>query len=280
MDMMAGGDLEYYLIRKGRFAEELVRFYMAECIIGLKYLHDRGIMHRDLKVRGAMLRASNVCLNCVAHKCCCLQPANILLGTDGHIRLSDLGLAVFVGSPSGDVDDLRFADDRGTATPAPRKHVRGKAGTPGFWAPEMLRRDHDGRAGKYDHRADFWSFGCMLYALLAGRGPFTVLGGDTNDDNDATLHAAPRMPSDIFSAKAKSLIRGLLTRDLKDRLGCGPRGWLDVMVGRHKLNRSLPKPVMLTLPVVAHRTILSLNQSNGLRWPRGGVRHHGSPLST
>ena len=51
MDMMTGGDLEYYLVRKGRFAERLARFYMAEVLLGVKYLHDRGIMHRDLKVQ-------------------------------------------------------------------------------------------------------------------------------------------------------------------------------------------------------------------------------------
>lgn len=206
MDMLAGGDLEYYLIRKGRFAEELMKFYMAECLLGLKYLHDRGIMHRDIK------------------------PSNILLGTDGHVRLSDLGLAVFVGNRSAELDDDGMELASGAPpTPTPRKYIRGKAGTPGFWAPEMLYRDADGRAGKYDHRADMWSFGCLMYALLAGRGPFTVVGGDTDDDNDATLHATPRFPPDIFSSAAKNIIKSLLARNPAERLGCGPRGWLEVM---------------------------------------------------
>lgn len=90
------------------------------------------------------------------------QPSNILLGTDGHIRLSDLGLAVFLGVPH----QLQTGTDPRARV---RRFVRGKAGTPGFWAPEMLVKDADGRSGKYDHAADWWSYGCLLYALLAGR---------------------------------------------------------------------------------------------------------------
>jgi serine/threonine protein kinase len=48
----------------------------------------------------------------------------------------------------------------------PRSLVRGKAGTPGFWAPEMIARGPDGRTTPYDGGADFWSLGCLLYALL------------------------------------------------------------------------------------------------------------------
>lgn len=201
LEMMTGGDLEYYLVRKGRFAEPLARFYCAEVLLALKYLHEHGIMHRDLK------------------------PSNILLGTDGHIRLSDLGLSVFVGTPTVDLEERKT----GARTGPVRRYCRGKAGTPGFWAPEMLLRDSEGKAGKYDHRADMWSFGCLLYALLAGRGPFTVIGGDTNDDNEATLHANPAMPPHIFSPAATSLLRGLMTKDPSRRLGCGRRGILEVM---------------------------------------------------
>jgi serine/threonine protein kinase len=54
-----------------------------------------------------------------------------------------------------------------------RPYLRGKAGTPGYWAPEMLA--HTGPGDKppaYDGAADLWSLGCLAYALLAGRGPF------------------------------------------------------------------------------------------------------------
>jgi serine/threonine protein kinase len=47
--------------------------------------------------------------------------------------------------------------------------VRGKAGTPGFWAPEMLHYEKDGKGRRYGPAADWWSFGCLVYALLSAR---------------------------------------------------------------------------------------------------------------
>jgi serine/threonine protein kinase len=47
--------------------------------------------------------------------------------------------------------------------------VRGKAGTPGFWAPEMLFYENDGKGRRYGPAADYWSFGCLIYALIESR---------------------------------------------------------------------------------------------------------------
>jgi serine/threonine protein kinase len=72
LDIKTGGDLEYYLLHMDRrFTESEVRFFAAEILLGIKYLHAHGIMHRDIK------------------------PANILIDQDGHVSISDLGLAVF-----------------------------------------------------------------------------------------------------------------------------------------------------------------------------------------
>ena len=72
MEFMQGGELFYHLSRLRRFSEDIARFYIAEVIIGLEYLHGRGIIYRDLK------------------------PENILLGLDGHIKLTDFGLSKFI----------------------------------------------------------------------------------------------------------------------------------------------------------------------------------------
>lgn len=85
--------------------------------------------------------------------------------------------------------------------------VRGKAGTPGFWAPEMLFYERDGKGRRYGPAVDYWSLGCLVYALLAARGPFTVIGGDTSDDNAATLNSDPDLSLPMFSAAAVSLMR-------------------------------------------------------------------------
>lgn len=66
MEMMTGGDLEYYLVRKGRFAEQLARFYCAEVLLALKYLHEHGIVHRDVKVCACRHGGAVVTM----HACC------------------------------------------------------------------------------------------------------------------------------------------------------------------------------------------------------------------
>lgn len=207
LDIKAGGDLEQHLLRYGSFREEIVRQYMAEILLGLRYLHEHGIMHRDLK------------------------PANILLDSQGHACLSDLGLATFVSNPH--LNNMLDPVHRGRMITLNgktiRPYTRGKAGTPGFWAPEMLLRDDDNRPSKYDGAADWWSFGCLAYALLAGRGPFTVRHGTTDDDNRATLTAEPQYPRRIFSDAATDLLRRLLVRDPAARLGSGPAGILEIM---------------------------------------------------
>jgi len=86
MDYINGGELFFHLQKEGKFSEERVKFYVAEIILGLEYLHSkRNIIYRDLK------------------------PENLLLSADGHIILTDFGIskensqdektATFCGTP-------------------------------------------------------------------------------------------------------------------------------------------------------------------------------------
>ena len=76
LDFMQGGDLFTLMRRQGRMGDEAARLYMAEIALALQHLHDHGIIYRDLK------------------------PENVLLGADGHVKLTDFGLARhFVISP-------------------------------------------------------------------------------------------------------------------------------------------------------------------------------------
>lgn len=74
-----------------------------------------------------------------------LKPANILLDENGHVRISDLGLA------------CDFS----------KKKPHASVGTHGYMAPEVLSK-----GTSYDSSADWFSFGCMLYKLLKGHSPF------------------------------------------------------------------------------------------------------------
>jgi len=70
MDFCPGGELFMQLKKKGRFSEDSVRFYAAETLLALHYLHEKlDIIYRDLK------------------------PENILLDASGHIKITDFGLS-------------------------------------------------------------------------------------------------------------------------------------------------------------------------------------------
>jgi len=69
MEFCGGGDLMGLLIKKDILSEKETRFYMSELAAAIHYVHTLGYVHRDLK------------------------PDNVLIGNDGHIRLSDFGLA-------------------------------------------------------------------------------------------------------------------------------------------------------------------------------------------
>jgi len=69
MDYINGGELFYHLQKEKKFTEERVRFYAAEIVAGLEYLHMAGVIYRDLK------------------------PENLLLTSKGHIVMTDFGLS-------------------------------------------------------------------------------------------------------------------------------------------------------------------------------------------
>lgn len=69
LDYCPGGELFFHLGRAGRFTETRARFYTAQIIIALEYLHDMGVIYRDLK------------------------PENVLLDSKGNVKLTDFGLS-------------------------------------------------------------------------------------------------------------------------------------------------------------------------------------------
>jgi len=159
-----------------------------------------------------------------------LKPENCLLSEDGRVRLTDLGLAVKV---------------------TPKLH--GAAGTRGYWAPEMLRRDKNGKRMMYDHMVDWFSFGCMLAEFISGTNPFRSekalnfglaktkdqlqsSGSSSKDERKrakekaidcATLEMHPEFDSEFFSEEAADICRLLIDKDPTTRLGA--KGCKEIM---------------------------------------------------
>lgn len=130
-----------------------------------------------------------------------LKPANILLDEHGHVRISDLGLA------------CDFS----------KKKPHASVGTHGYMAPEVLKK---GEA--YDSCADWFSLGCMLFKLLVGHSPFRQhKTKDKHEIDRLTLTYDVEYP-ETFSEEMKSLLAGLLNRDVPSRLGCRGSGATEV----------------------------------------------------
>jgi serine/threonine protein kinase/Tol biopolymer transport system component len=148
----------------------------------LEAAHDKGIVHRDLK------------------------PANITVTTDGSVKVLDFGLAKAVAEGSSQPGLTLAPDGHGGG------QRRGAViGTAAYMSPEQAR----GLA--VDKRTDIWSFGCVLYELLAGRIAFA---GDTDADCIAAiLHREPdwsALPA-TTPASVRRLLQRCLTKDARQR---------------------------------------------------------------
>ncbi|KAM0008315.1 putative protein kinase AGC-RSK-2 family [Helianthus debilis subsp. tardiflorus] len=247
MEYCPGGDLHTLRQRQPgkHFSEYAARFYAAEVLLALEYLHMLGVVYRDLK------------------------PENVLVRDDGHIMLSDFDLSLrctvsptLVKSSSlnsdptkrGPSNDFcvqpacmeptsvciqpacflpRFFPQKGKKKRSPKPRLdptplfgqlpelvaeptaarsMSFVGTHEYLAPEIIKGEGHGSA------VDWWTFGVFLHELLYGRTPFKGAG------NRATLFNVVgqqlRFPdSPATSYASRDLIRGLLVKEPQHRLG-------------------------------------------------------------
>lgn len=163
MDYVPGGELFSILRKAKRFPDHVARFYAAEVVLVIEYLHSKNIIYRDLK------------------------PENVLIDTNGHIKITDFGFAKYV-------PDITWT----------------LCGTPDYLAPEVIQSKGYGRA------VDWWSLGILIFEMLAGYPPFY------DDDHlklyEKIIQGKIKWPA-YFDPHARDLLKRLLTSDLSRRYG-------------------------------------------------------------
>jgi serine/threonine-protein kinase len=171
MEFLEGKTLAESIAKRKVFSEGEAVAYASKICYALVYLHANGIAHRDLK------------------------PQNIMVCTDGSLRLYDFGIAR--------VERARRLTFVGL-TPT--------LGTPDYISPEQVR----GKRG--DHRSDVYSLGAILYEMVTGSTPFegespyVVMNARVTGDPEA-----PRKLKPELNPALEEVILHALERDPRNR---------------------------------------------------------------
>jgi serum/glucocorticoid-regulated kinase 2 len=165
LDYLRGGELFFHLKKNRRFPEDIAKLWVGEIALALGHLHALDTVYRDLK------------------------PENVLLDDDGHVCLTDFGLAKDV---------------------APQDKAHTFAGTPEYLAPEIVT------GVGHDKAVDWWALGILLYELTVGIPPF--YSQNVNEMYNLIQHGVLRFPP-FLSEPCKGIIVGFLNRDPRKRLG-------------------------------------------------------------
>ncbi|KAH9756109.1 serine/threonine-protein kinase TIO [Citrus sinensis] len=152
--------------------EEQVQSIAKQLVRALHYLHSNRIIHRDMK------------------------PQNILIGAGSVVKLCDFGFARAMSANTVVLRSIKGLDGFETIL----------IGTPLYMAPELVREQ------PYNHTADLWSLGVILYELFVGQPPFY-----TNSVYALIRHIVkdPVKYPDEMSPNFKSFLKGLLNKELR-----------------------------------------------------------------
>ncbi|XP_063359565.1 serine/threonine-protein kinase fused isoform X1 [Cydia amplana] len=124
-----------------------------------------------------------------------LKPQNVLLDSSGCAKLCDFGLARIMTNSTHILTSIK--------------------GTPLYMAPELIDEK------PYDHQADLWSLGCIVYELMAGQPPFYTMS--ILQLVRMIRHKPVQWPS-FISKEARSFLQGLLHKDPMKRMT-----WPDIL---------------------------------------------------
>ncbi|GAV77802.1 Pkinase domain-containing protein [Cephalotus follicularis] len=132
LESCEGGELFDQITRKNRLSEDEARFYAAEVVDALEYIHGMGLIHRDIK------------------------PENLLLTAEGHIKIADFGSVKPMQDSQITLLPNAASDDKACTF----------VGTAAYVPPEVLN------SSPATFGIDLWALGCTLYQMLLGTSPF------------------------------------------------------------------------------------------------------------
>lgn len=197
MEFVNGGEIhEYIQLQGGSTDVKVCRFFGGELFLALAYLHSLDIVHRDLK------------------------PQNLLLDSEGHVKLTDFGFAKVIPK---------------------QEKAYTLVGTPEYMAPEIINKE--GHA----HAVDWWAFGVVMFEIRLGFTPF--IGEDQDQIFKSVLKGEIAHPKHM-DPDAQDLVNKLLVHDPSRRLGSlqtGSRGvqkhvFFKTLDFKSLLARTVPPP--------------------------------------
>jgi len=171
MEPALGGELYATYNRKGfHGSEKHAKYYVAGVVCAFEHMHERRIIYRDLK------------------------PENLLLTEQGHLKITDMGLAKFVIGKTYTT-----------------------CGTPDYFAPEMIA------SLGHTYAVDWWGLGILCFELMSGHPPF---------ESPYPMQIYAKVNKGIakvpFPVKCQGnvgeLIKGLLRKEPSERLAMRPGG--------------------------------------------------------
>jgi RAC serine/threonine-protein kinase len=179
LDYCAGGELFFHLENLGKFPEPRARFYAAEIILAISYVHSLGIIYRDLK------------------------PENVLLDARGHVRLTDFGLSKEGISESSSGTNSFCGTPEYLAPEILNRQGHGRAvdwwslgallyemltGLPPFYCKDRERLFEKIRNSDLHYPASLSKTAKHLLLGLLTRDPKIRLGSGENDARDIQVH--------------------------------------------------------------------------------------------
>ena len=179
MELVEGPTLAARIARGPMAVEEALPI-ARQIAEALEYAHERGVVHRDLK------------------------PANVKVTSDGRVKVLDFGLGKAMYSDAEPLDSM-------TPTLTMHDTLAGSImGTAAYMSPEQARGQ------PVDRRTDIWSFGVVLYEMLAGRPLFA--GTTTSDTLASVLKTEPDLAA--VPAPIRPIVERCLRKDSRHRWHC------------------------------------------------------------